>query len=452
MSTFDIVLEFINEKVWLSVFIAVLYVHSCPRKPHFSLKFACGALGLVILGLLPRILFEYVTQSSVLLFWLSRELFLWPMILALYMGVMFRCDWNMMLLSAICGLCAQETVFGLWAMLSVNIPWIDTNVGELFLCALMGLGVTVVLYNFLAKRITPRSLQALQKRSLIPLLALYILSALLISFSSYVVLSVILFFDQIRDAFAAAGVPIHVAQLRMYSICTSTAADVLVLLALSNMLRYSESELERVLLEQIREQDRKQYARFRNNVDYINTKSHDLRHYLDLIRHNQTIPKEELELVSESLSQLDSETDSGNETLDLILTDRRLTCKKEGGELIFQTDGTTLEQLDIVDTFGVFCNILDNAIEYIRELPAEKRTIRLGIRTVHSMVFIHQENFLAGELEMKDGLPVTTKEDRSRHGLGLKSVQDTIKKRGGELLVHAVGNRFEIDIYFPIAG
>ena len=84
-------------------------------------------------------------------------------------------------------------------------------------------------------------------------------------------------------------------------------------------------------------------------------------------------------------------------------------------------------------------------------MPPEERRIRLGIRTIHGMVFIHQENPLKGSLEMKDGLPVTTQPDPALHGLGLKSVQNTVKKRGGELAVWADAGRFELEICFPQA-
>ena len=213
--------------------------------------------------------------------------------------------------------------------------------------------------------------------------------------------------------------------------------------------RYSLQEEQTEMLEQIREQDRKQYDRFRSNVDYINTKSHDLKHYLSLLQNNKKLPEEELHQVTESILHLDSETDSGNETLDLILTDRRLDCERQGIELIFQTDGTKLTQLDIIDTYTVFCNILDNAVEYVKSLPKADRQIRLGIRTIHGMVFIHQENPLSTTLEMKDGLPHTTQSDTTLHGFGLKSVQNTIKKCGGELSIQTQNKRFELDIYFP---
>lgn len=448
-SPFDIILEFINEKIWLAVFVLVLYVRTCPKKERFALKAVLGGLGVLVFGLLPSILTEFFPFSEILQFWNSREQFIWPILMTMYLGTMYKSGWNMNVFAALTGLCTQEIMYGIWSYISIKIPAAATLVGELICCSVISVLLAVALYFFMAKKITPRSFLALQKRSLIPLILLYLVSVLILWHSTFVILFMMLSFDSLQETLQQAGGFFGLEKVRMAVLYTSVLANVIILLALRHMLRYSESDLERELLEQIREQDRKQFTHFRNNVDYINTKTHDLRHYLSLLQRNEKLPERELRQVSESILHLDSETDSGNETLDMILIDRRLVCASEGIELIFQTDGTSLEQLDTIDIFGIFCNILDNAIGYVKNLPQEDRRIHLGIRTIHGMVFIHQENPLNETLEMKDGLPVTTQPDQTLHGLGLKSVQNTVKKRGGEFAIWAEGGRFELEICFP---
>lgn len=452
MTAFQIVLEFINEKLWLAVFTVLLYIRSNPKLSAFRLKALLGACALPVLGLLPRLLYEQWPQNFLLDRWMECELYIWPILIVLYLRVLFSCNWNLMIFSAIAGLCTQEAAFGVWALLQIALHIPAGGVAELLVTATVSFAFAVGLYRMIACRITPRNLQTLQQRSLIPLLVLYVLAMLLISQSYTIVITLILFFEPMRQAQELAGIPVSIGRLRISGILTNVVGNLLVLLALRNMLRYSESDLERELLEQIREQDRKQYTHFRDNVDYINTKSHDLRHYMELLEQGQALPERELQQVSESLRNLDSETDSGNETLDLILTDRRIACERQGIDLIFQTDGTRLKELDVIDTYAVFCNILDNAIEYTGQLPQEKRRIRLGLRTIRDMVFIHQDNYFEGELEMKDGLPATTQEDELLHGFGLKSVRDTVKRRGGEMFVRTGSGRFELDICFPDGG
>lgn len=450
---YSVILELIQEDIWLVVFVFLLFLNSCPRKRFFAAKIVGGCLGVVLLFCLQKAVEQSFPTTGLLRFLSNWELILSLLMIALYMRFMFQCNWNMMLFGSLAGFCAQEIMFGVWAFLIAMVPAVDTVFIEFVVCCIIGICIAVAQHYFLAIKITPRSMQILQKRSLTPMLLLYLFSMLLVYFSTSVVIFLNVFFDPIRETLAAIGEPdgrLGVESVRMASIFANLAGNILVLFALRHMLRYSESDLERELLEQIREQDRKQYTHFRDNVDYINTKCHDLKHYLDLIQKDGRVSQEELREVSDSITRLDTETHSGNETIDLILTDRRRVCANQGIELLFQTDGTSLDQLDVIDTYTIFCNILDNAIEYVRELPPQERTIRLGIRTIRNMVFIHQENMLVEELTIENGLPVTTKYDSTLHGFGLKSVQNTVRKRAGDLVIRTEGNRFEIDIYFPI--
>ncbi|MDD6160100.1 MAG: GHKL domain-containing protein [Oscillospiraceae bacterium] len=453
----SLILEMI-EDVWFAIFVFMQLFLASSKKAGFTAR---------VIGVLPIYLFVSGVQEILRFLCVERGLsgifadafhFLltweWLVVLVclmIYMRFCFSCSWNMLLFSLLSGFCAQEIMFGVWALVTVWVPSIDTYPMKILAFCVEGACLTVALYFYLATKMTPRNIRMIEKRSLLVLLQLYALSAVFVHCSATTVIFLNVFFNPIKNLQNGADLisRLRIDTARMSSIYANLAGNVLILFALRNMLRFSETELEREMLAQIREQDRKQYAHFRDNVDYINTKSHDLRHYFDLLQQNRTIAREELERVSESLQQLDSETDSGNETLDLILTDRRLACNARGIELIFQTDGTRLEQLDVIDTYAVFCNILDNAIGYVKDLPPQERCIRLGIRTFHSMVFIHQENPLVGELKMKDGLPTTTQNDETIHGFGLKSVQNTVKKRGGELMIRAENNRFELDICFP---
>ena len=447
-----VITEIVQESLWPGVFMFLLFVRSSPRRRRFGLRAAAGFAGILLVFALQRVAETTLAGTLILRLTERWELLFMLAVQAAYMCLMFRCNWNMVLFCSLAGFCAQELRLGLWTLISVKLPVLDTPVGQLIASAVIGAGLAVGLYWFLAVRITARGLQVLRKRSLVPLVFLYLLSMLLVYYSTDVVIFINVFFDRIQQAVAQSGAVsgrLEAEYIRIASIYANLAGNAMVLFALRNMLRYSESDLERELLEQIREQDRKQYTRFRNNVDYINTKCHDLKHYLDLLQTRDHVPEEELQQVAASLTALDAETSSGNGTLDLILTDRRLFCASRGIDLIFQTDGTALDRLDMIDTYTVFCNILDNAIECVQTLPPEERTIRLGIRSVHNMVFVHQENPLAEVPDIRDGLPISTKGDPVLHGFGLKSVRDTVRKRGGELVVRAEGRRFEIDLYFP---
>lgn len=51
---------------------------------------------------------------------------------------------------------------------------------------------------------------------------------------------------------------------------------------------------------------------------------------------------------------------------------------------------------------------------------------------------------------MEDGLPVTTKDNRSYHGFGTRSIQRITKKYQGLMSIHTDRDIFHLDIVIPI--
>ena len=113
-------------------------------------------------------------------------------------------------------------------------------------------------------------------------------------------------------------------------------------------------------------------------------------------------------------------------------------------------DGPALDFMSAADIYALFGNALDNAIRAVNELDdAGVRSISLVVRRVAGVVSIHIENPFAGSMEMRDGLPVTTKDDRTGHGFGLRSMRLTAERYGGTLTVLAEGGRFHVNAIFP---
>ena len=115
-------------------------------------------------------------------------------------------------------------------------------------------------------------------------------------------------------------------------------------------------------------------------------------------------------------------------------------------------DGAALAGMDESDIYSLFGNLLDNAIEHVKDIAdADKRFIRLFVKpSGGGMLVIHEENVLARETAVEDGLPLTTKADRYNHGFGTKSMRRTAKKYGGDLRVTVDDGMFKADIMLQI--
>jgi sensor histidine kinase regulating citrate/malate metabolism len=137
--------------------------------------------------------------------------------------------------------------------------------------------------------------------------------------------------------------------------------------------------------------------------------------------------------------------------LDVILTDKSISCEKNHIRFGYMIDGEPLAFMSSMDLASLFGNVIDNAMEAVLKLDdLEKAVINLTIRTFNGVVFIHCENYYAGELHMVDGLPVTTKKEHNYHGYGIKSVQFVVDKYDGVMTIVPEDQVFNVNITIPI--
>ena len=115
--------------------------------------------------------------------------------------------------------------------------------------------------------------------------------------------------------------------------------------------------------------------------------------------------------------------------------------------------GAALGFMAPADLYALFGNALDNAIEAVSELgdPA-RRSISLVVRRAMGGVSIHVENYYAGERRFSaDGMPETTKADRSSHGFGTRSMRQIAERYDGSFSAEAAGGVFRLDVILPAA-
>ncbi|MDE6841335.1 MAG: ATP-binding protein [Oscillospiraceae bacterium] len=60
------------------------------------------------------------------------------------------------------------------------------------------------------------------------------------------------------------------------------------------------------------------------------------------------------------------------------------------------------------------------------------------------------ENYFEGDLDLRDGLPATTKEQNGYHGFGLKSIRATAEKYKGQMSVHMERKLFILRVSIPL--
>lgn len=196
-----------------------------------------------------------------------------------------------------------------------------------------------------------------------------------------------------------------------------------------------------------------QYRQSRESIDVINRKYHDLKHQIAFLRAEQD-PQRRLDFLDgmeEEIRIYEAQNKTGNSVLDTVLTGKSLYCARHGVELTCVADGARLNFMDVMDICSIFGNILDNAIECELGIPdRKKRLIHLAVYAKKRHLVIQCGNYCERELQFRDGLPVSTKEDGACHGFGVKSVRYTAEKYGGTVTIQNRDNWFELNIVIPI--
>jgi sensor histidine kinase regulating citrate/malate metabolism len=146
----------------------------------------------------------------------------------------------------------------------------------------------------------------------------------------------------------------------------------------------------------------------------------------------------------------DSRIKTGNDTLDIILTERSLYCEKEGIRLSCIADGEKLGFMTTGDICSLFGNAVENAIEAVSKLDnPEDRIISFQVREKSGMLVITVDNYYSGTLRVENGLPKSTKGDDDNHGFGMKSIRLVAEKYGGEVSV-TVDDMFHLSVIIPL--
>ena len=230
-------------------------------------------------------------------------------------------------------------------------------------------------------------------------------------------------------------------------LCCSMALYIQFSLATNKHLK---SELQTTM--QLLKQAEDQYKSSKENVDIINLKCHDLKHQLTEYAKNGKLDSELLGELENVINIYDSTIKTGNEALDLILSEKSLICQKKDIKLTCLADCSKLSFISKTDLYSLFGNMIDNAMEAVSKIQdVDRRHINLVVKNVNSFVSISIDNYYEGNIVLlENGLPKTTKEDKDYHGYGMKSIQLIVNKYDGDLNISLDNNVFSLFIMFPI--
>ena len=226
--------------------------------------------------------------------------------------------------------------------------------------------------------------------------------------------------------------------------------DMLAIIFVFGLISYRNARDEKLELEHFISQSNTYYEFVKSNIDMLNMKAHDLKHFINSTKRIANVDDEGLNELQKTIENYEAMAKTGNKALDYILTDKGFVCQKTKIPFTFSVDGSVLSFMKTSDLTSLFGNLLSNAIEAEAKLANKDQAyILLKVMEKGSMVSIHIENYFPEKVIFKNGLPISTKENVNLHGYGTKSIHYITTKYHGNVSIQQENNVYEVNILFP---
>lgn len=219
----------------------------------------------------------------------------------------------------------------------------------------------------------------------------------------------------------------------------------------TEVFKLSAMQKEMDTLNLLYERQREQYQVARQNVQIINKRCHELKLQIAALRQMSgeasARPDPELKAhidEAEKAAQLyDASRNTGNEVLDVVLTEKSLLCESRRIQLNAVTDGSCLSFFEASDLYALFANTLDHAIESAVQVPEPER------RCIDLLVCVRQ-GFVVVNVISPDR-PAETADTRATH-YAVKVTNRIVQKYKGTLTTESQNGFFAVKIIFPCGG
>ncbi len=232
-------------------------------------------------------------------------------------------------------------------------------------------------------------------------------------------------------------------------VCTM-GFGIFILILGKNIFQQNKQKQEMSIIRELWHQERLQFKSIKANIELINSKCHDLKHVF--AKFEDKMNSAEIEEFKQAIEFYDKTIKTGNDILDVVLCEKNVLCGTYGITLSCLADGSKLDILSASQMYSLFSNIIDNAITCLKKLDdKEKRIITLTVKNGADGIEIEEYNYYEGEISFDGGLPQTQKDDKNKHGYGLKSMRYIAEKHGGTLTISTDNNIFDVLIKLPYA-
>lgn len=231
--------------------------------------------------------------------------------------------------------------------------------------------------------------------------------------------------------------------------------NVIIIYLYDTLSKSLQDRIQLKLMEKERESYHNQFEVMQRNYEEMRNFRHDcINRFMAMERMLNDNRLEELrQYICDVIGTLDSQNvycDSGNVAIDSILNYLLTKAVKAG--ISVETDIQIPDELVVMedDMIVVFGNLLNNAIEANMDESIKGKKLMISVRFDKGCMKICVRNTHANKVQQKGGHLLTSKSDKSSHGIGLRSVDAIVEKYGGIKTVKYDEKEFQVEIVMKI--
>lgn len=216
------------------------------------------------------------------------------------------------------------------------------------------------------------------------------------------------------------------------------------------LIKSHQEKLEKRLLLQQNNAYIKQFQVINQSQENIKMLRHDIKQHMLVVqtfieKDDKPATLEYLKSIFDLINGPDEYAKSGSVEVDSILNNKISEAVKLNIEVDLKI--TIPEKLMIhpFDLSVILGNLLDNAIEATLKVNGEKK-INISIEFERNVIYIYIVNPFEGKLAYEGNKLITTNRDKENHGLGLKSVLQSVDKYNGEIDIYQTNKMFHVNV------
>ena len=168
--------------------------------------------------------------------------------------------------------------------------------------------------------------------------------------------------------------------------------------------------------------------------------------YLEDLEYDEA--KEYIKKMYEVFSESQIKRYTGVNAIDAIISEKKRYMEENG--IVFNWEGSACEipmRLEIFDMCTMFTNIISNAIEACEELEASDKCIDMSVSLYEDKIYIRESNKFLNIINFdENNNPISTKDDKTRHGYGSRNIRAVVEKYNGEIQYDTHNGMFTIEI------